>query len=283
MNHLRGRLRISGYEVLEYLGSGARSTIWRVRKRRTNRFFALKRVFKQNGDDDRFFDQAENEFEVAAKFDHPAIRKYYNLRRVRKWFKVQELHLMMELCHGSSCQGDRPTDMVRIAEIFLVVAQALAYMHSRGFVHADIKPNNIIVSDDGVVKIIDFGQSCRIGMVKERIQGTPDFIAPEQVLRRPLDGRTDVFNFGATLYWTLTGRAIPTLLPKAGAGIQLLNDMRVTPPEELNPGVPPSLSRLALDCVETKSARRPQSAKDVITRLDLIVHTLTRNERRNKP
>ena len=63
----------------------------------------------------------------------------------------------------------------------------------------------------GEVKVIDFGQSCRIGTVKERIQGTPDYIAPEQVARRPITSQTDVFNLGATLYWALTGQDIPTL------------------------------------------------------------------------
>lgn len=277
MSNARARLQIPGYEVLEFLGSGARSTIWRLRERKTGRFFALKRVVKHTGDDNRFFDQAVNEFEVAAKFDHSALRKCYRLRKVRSLLKVRELHLLMELCPGGSCQSNRPTDVLQTAKIFLAVADALAHIHSRWFVHADIKPNNIIVGDDGTVKVIDFGQSCPVGTVKERIQGTPDFIAPEQVYRRPLDGRTDVFNFGASLYWTLTGRAIPTILPNQATGVHLLNDLHVTPPEELNPLVPAPLSRLVLDCIEMLPSRRPQSAKDVLVRLDLIVHALSRN------
>lgn len=277
MSNSLARLRVPGFEVLEYLGSGARSTIWRLRDTKTGKFCALKRVFRNAGDDDRYFNQANNEFQVAANLDHPAIRKYYRIRKVRSMLKLQELHLFMELCPGSSCQNDRPTDIRQTTRIFLAVAEALMHMHSRWFVHADIKPNNIIAADDGTVKIIDFGQSCPIGTVKERIQGTPDFIAPEQVYRRPLDGRTDVFNFGAAMYWTLTGRAIPTILPKKSAGIQLLDHMHVKPPEELNEDVPTSLSRLVLDCIEPNPTRRPQSAKDVFVRLDLLAHTFNRN------
>jgi len=273
----RTRLQIPGFQLMECLGSGARSTIWRVREQSRNRYYAFKRVYKQPGDDDRYFDQAINEFRVARHFDHPTVRKYYRLRRRRRWLHTLELRLLMELCEGNTCQARRATDVGKVVAIFLKVADGLIHIHARGHVHADIKPKNIVVADDGTVKIIDFGQSCPIGTVKERIQGTPDFIAPEQVRRRPLDPRTDVFNLGASLYWTLTGQAIPTILPKADKSVQLVNDMVVTPPQELNADVPPGLSRLVMDCIEFKPSRRPQRMTDVAGRLDLVAHTLGRN------
>ena len=268
------RLHVNGYQVMDYLGRGARSTIWRVRERTRNRFYALKRVYRQPGDDDRFFNQAVNEFEIARRFDHPGLRKYYRLRRVRRWFATHELHLFMELCEGQTCQARRPEEITRAATIFLEAARALTHVHRCGYVHGDIKPNNIIIADDGTVKIIDFGQSCPIGTVKDRIQGTPDFIAPEQVHRRPLDARTDVFNFGAALYWTLTAKAIPTVLPKNGNTVQLVSDLAVTPPDELNSNVPPAMNRLVLDCIEFTPTRRPQTMSEVAARLDLIAPTL---------
>lgn len=270
------RLEVPGYQVVEYLGSGARSTIWRVRDRRANRVRALKRVTKQPGDDNRFLAQAINEYNVSSRFDHPISRKCYSMRRVRRWFRLEELHLLMELCEGTSCQANRPIGLAKVVTIFCAVAEGLAHVHARGFIHADIKPNNIIVAEDGTVKIIDFGQSCPIGTVKERIQGTPDFIAPEQVHCRPLDVRTDVFNFGATLYWTVTGQPIPTVLPRRSDGIQLVTDMQVVPPAELNPEVSPGLARLVLDCIEPELSRRLGSMRDVIARLDLVAHTLDR-------
>jgi serine/threonine-protein kinase len=123
------------------------------------------------------------------------------------------------------------------------------------------------------VKIIDLGQSCPIGTVKQRIQATPDFIAPEQVYRRPLDARTDVFNLAAALYWTLTGQAIPTVLPKKG-GVQFVTDLAIVPPDEMNSQVPLPLSRLVTDCIRINPAHRPASMNDVVSRLDLIAHTL---------
>ncbi|MEI7837783.1 MAG: protein kinase, partial [Planctomycetota bacterium] len=150
------------------------------------------------------------------------------------------------------------------------------YMNREGFVHADMKPNNVVVAQGGEVKVIDFGQSCRIGTVKDRIQGTPDFIAPEQVHRRPLDARTDVYNFGATLYWTLTGRAVPSLLPNEDSVLPS-SQPAVLPPDKLNEKIPPSLTKLILDCIEIHPARRPSSMNEVVSRLEMIEHTLLRN------
>lgn len=277
------RLEVPGHQVVEYLGSGARSTIWRIRERETGKYFALKRVFKQPGDDGRFLEQAENEFVVAGQFSHPAIRRYYKLRRVRHWLALQELHLYMELCEGNSCQAKRPTEILETIRVFIAVGEALSYMHASGYVHADMKPNNIIVANDGTVKIIDFGQSCRIGTIKERIQGTPDFIAPEQVRLKPLDGRTDVFNFGASLYWVLTGKPIPTILPKDTDSIQLVSDIRVPSPETINEKVPPQLASLVMDCVAMHPQARPEKLKDVITRMDLIRISLRGPEPGNAP
>jgi len=279
MNRPPTRLQVPGYQVMEYLGKGARSTIWRVRDHGGKQSLALKRVTKQPGDDDRYFQQAINEYEIARKFDHPSLRKCYRLRRVRRMLKVVELHLFMELCEGQSCQSKRPEDVAEVMRIFHRVADAVHHMHVRGYLHADIKPNNVIVARDGTVKLVDYGQGCPIGTIKERIQGTPDFIAPEQVYCRPLDARTDSFNFGAALYWTLTGHAIPTALPKTTTGVQLREEMRVVPPEERNPGVPAPLSRLVADCIETDPKRRPSSMKEIAGRLDLIAHSMARNGR----
>ncbi len=266
-------VEVPGYQVVQFLGSGARSTIWQVRDRQTSQYFALKRVVKKHLADQRFLEQAINEYVVAGKLEHPVIRKIYRMRKVKEWLRLREIHLVMELCGGTTVQASRPTSIPQIMAIFREVASALAYMNGRGFIHADMKPNNILVADDGTVKIIDLGQSCPLGTTKQRIQGTPDFIAPEQVYRRPLDGRTDVFNFAAALYWTLTGQAIPTILPKRG-GMQLVSDLGVIPPQELNGEVPLPLSRLVTDCVRINPAQRPASMNDVISRLDLIAHTL---------
>jgi len=152
-------------------------------------------------------------------------------------------------------------------------------MHVAGFAHADIKPNNILLGKDGGVKIIDFGQSCPLGTAKKRLQGTPDYIAPEQVLRQKIDQRTDVFNLGATMYWVLTGKYFKTMIQNAPTGAKRIhieakrgND----PPHELNPAIPVALSRLVIDCCENSPDRRPRDMKEYLARLDLIRHLVER-------
>jgi len=265
-------LDVPGYQVVQYLGSGARSTIWQIRDSHSNDLFVLKRVVKHTPSDMRFLDQAINEYDVGCHLEHSNIRRVISLRRVKHWMALREVHLIMEFCEGATIQDQPPRSVLHAAVIFCQVASAMAYMNSRGYVHADMKPNNIVVGPTGLAKIIDLGQSCPIGTVKPRIQGTPDFIAPEQVRRGPLDARTDVFNFGATLYWTLTGKPIVTAMPKKKG--MLIADMVVQPPEELNPRTPRALSLLVMDCIETRPSRRPASMSDVSSRLALITHAL---------
>ena len=263
-------LVLPGYQVMQYLGSGAKSTIWSIRELRTGTLCVLKRVVRQHPSDDRFLAQAENEHAVASQLNHPSIRKCRQIIRCRRWLRVREIRLILEYCPGLSVQQERPVDLPKVLDIFIHVADALNYMHRSGFLHTDMKPNNIIVAPDGLVKVIDLGHSCQVGAVKDRIQGTPDFIAPEQVHRRPLDARTDVFNFGASLYWTLTGQAINTVIPKRSDSILLKSELDLKPVTELNPQAPPALASLVADCVAFNPAQRPVSMQPVQTKLEMI-------------
>jgi len=273
-------LSVPGYRVLKHLGNGARSTIWQARNNETGDLIALKRVLKQGSQDQRFLDQASNEFTVAGHLDHPVVRKVFRLRRIRKFIRVCELHLYMELCEGRTVQERRPTEMADVMHIFTQVAEGVAHMNRSGFVHADLKPNNILVDDDRTVKLIDLGQSCPVGTTKQRIQGTPDYIAPEQVGRKPLDARTDVFNFGATLYWVLVGKPISTALPKNGE-VTLRSDTAIAPPDQKNEKVPPALSKLVMDCIELLPSRRPSNMDEVISRLELVNRAMQKKARAN--
>ena len=266
------------YEVLERLGEGARSTIYRVRDPETNQFYALKHVIRTDPKDIRFIEQMENEFEISKQFTHPNLRRSYDLKISKSLLlKVNEAFLLMELVDGKPLDVRLPSDMMQIVDTFIGAASGLKAMHQMGYVHCDIKPNNILRNETGVVKIIDFGQSCRIGTVKERIQGTPDYIAPEQVARRPVGIQTDVFNLGATLYWAVTGRHIPTLytVNKKGENSFLL-DTRIDTPQDLNPKVPTALSNLVIECISTKPTKRPADMDEVITRLELGKHILNK-------
>jgi serine/threonine-protein kinase len=228
--------------------------------------------------DIRFIEQMETEYEISRQFTHRNLRRCYELKLVKTLLlKVSEAFLIMELFDGRPLDVAPPTNVMQILDIFIQAAQGLKVMHQMGYIHCDLKPNNILRNEAGDVKIIDFGQSCAIGTVKERIQGTPDFIAPEQVSRRPVSVQTDVFNLGATLYWCCTGRHIPTLytVNKKGENSFLL-DTRIDTPQDLNPKVPTAVSNLIIEMVSTRVQKRPSDMEEVITRLELGKHILNK-------
>ncbi len=264
------------YDVLEHLGDGARSKIYLVSDPGTGRKFALKHVVRSVPKDIRFIEQMEAEFEISRRFNHPNLRKSYELKISKTiLLKVTEAFLLMELVQGRPLDVRLPRSMLEVVDTFIQAAMGLKAMHSMGYVHCDIKPNNILRDDKGNVKVIDFGQSCKVGTVKERIQGTPDYISPEQVARRPVSVQTDVFNLGATLYWALTGKAIPTLytVNKKGENSFLL-DATIDTPQQLNPNVPPALSNLIAEAISTNPKKRPSDMDEVLTRLELGKHIL---------
>jgi len=275
---------IPDFDVISCLGYGARSTIYAVSDKKSKQVYALKRVIRNSADDDRFIEQAETEFAIASQFDHPALRKAHRLIKRRKMLKLTELFLLMDLVDGQSLDITRPSSLSALLKIFSQVAQGLGAMHKLGYVHADIKPNNLLVNDKFDVKIIDFGQSCQIGTIKQRIQGTPDYIAPEQVGRGPLTPATDVFNLGASLYWCVTDRHIPTLIPKKNKDGTLApaSDRELVPPHEINTRCPPPLSRLIMDCVQNRPSQRPRDMQSVHSRLELAL-SVSRSQNESAP
>jgi len=188
-------------------------------------------------------------------------------------FRVKEMLLSMEYFEGKNLEDCSTLSLGDVLLVFRMVASGLNAMHKAGFVHCDIKPHNILMNKSGSIKIIDLGQSCKIGTIKTRIQGTPDYIAPEQVKRKPLGPKTDVFNLGATMYWALTGKHAPTLIPKKNKfGLPVTEVRRA--PHELKKKLPMGISKLVMDCIENDPALRPRNMVTVISRLDLMVHSI---------
>lgn len=266
-------LDIGGYTILKRIGTGARSTIYLASSEEEEIKVALKRVIFERPEDSRVFEQVENEYKVAQRIDHPYVRKCFELRKIRSLFRVKQMLLTMEYFDGKNLEDCSTLSLGDVLLVFRMVATGLNAMHQQGFVHCDMKPNNILLNKPGSIKIIDLGQSCRIGTVKPRIQGTPDYIAPEQVKRKPMGPKTDIFNLGATMYWALTGKHAPTLIPKKNKfGLPVTESRRA--PHEHKKQIPAGISKLVMDCIENDPAQRPRNMMMVISRLDLMVHSI---------
>jgi len=269
----RDILDVGGFTIIRRIGTGARSTIYLASDEENDMRVALKRVIFERPEDSRVFEQVETEYKVARHIDHPYVRKCYELRKVRSMFRVKEMLLSMEYFDGKNLEDGPALSLGDVLLVFRMVASGLNAMHQHGFVHCDMKPNNILINKSGSIKIIDLGQSCKIGTIKTRIQGTPDYIAPEQVKRRPLSPKTDIFNLGATMYWALTGKHAPTLIPKKNKfGLPVTAPRRA--PHELKKQIPTGISKLVMDCIEDDPAQRPPNMMTVVSRLDLMVHSI---------
>jgi serine/threonine-protein kinase len=166
-------------------------------------------------------------------------------------------------------------------DVFLQVARGLQHMHERGFVHADMKPLNILVTDDGVAKVIDLGQACKIGTVKDRVQGTPGFLAPEQALRQEITAQTDVFNFGATMWWVLLRGHAPVARHADGEA-RGARGVEGKSPRQLDPAIPEELSVLVMRCLEEKPYQRVKLGW-VIKKLEEVARSLAPGAPAKKP
>ncbi len=261
------------YRVVGPLGTGAGSTILQIADRaRGGKRFALKVVKWQDSDDDPYIAQAQTEYEAAKKLNHPAIARIYDCRVRRSLlFRVTSVELLMEFVDGKTLDEIEGPTLGTLVLIFNQVADALVHMHRRGVYHGDLKPSNIMVSKDGPVKLIDFGTAWLKGEEKNRIQGTPQYMAPEQVTEKVVDERTDLYNFGATMYRMFTGRyANPGSAPRTGDNLKI----KLVPPSQLNPKVPGPLNDLILACLQTSPDRRPAGMSAVHEKLSEVAKYL---------
>ncbi len=266
-------LNVGGYSIIKRLGTGARSTIYLAKDEQNKKQIALKRVIMEKPEDARVFEQVETEYKVAQKIDHLYVRKCLKLKKIRRLLQVKELLLAMELFDGTSLEEGPALSLVDVLLVFRMVASGLNAMHQQGYVHCDIKPNNILMSKSGTIKIIDLGQSCKIGTTKQRIQGTPDYIAPEQVQRKPLGPKTDIFNLGATMYWALTGNNVPTMIPrKDNLGLSIQKECK--PPHKVRKQLPIEVSELVMKCIQNDPTERPSNMMGVVSELDGLVHDI---------
>jgi eukaryotic-like serine/threonine-protein kinase len=261
------------YRVVGPLGTGAGSTILQVADRtRGGKRFALKVVKRQDADDDIYIDQAKTEYEVAQKLKHPAIVEIYDCRLKKSWFRLAGVELLMEYVEGRTLEellageGRRP-GMGELVVIFLQIASALVLMHRRGVYHGDLKPGNIMLTKDGKVKLIDLGTAWIRGRDKNRIQGTPQYIAPETLTDKVVDAKTDIYNFGATMYRMFTGRYANQGQAKAG---EVNKSSRLAPPSQIDQKIPGALNVLILACLETSPDKRPPGMFEIKGQLEAV-------------
>ncbi|MGE3805689.1 MAG: serine/threonine protein kinase [Gemmataceae bacterium] len=270
---------IGKFQILGTLGQGAHSTILHVRRSADSKQYALKVVPINSKDDHKFLDQARHEFEVAQRLDHPHLIKIHALEEQRDWlFRVKKVHLLVDYVNGKTMDQFQRVKLPHLVQIFARVASGLAHMHRRRVLHADLKPNNILLSHTGDVKVIDYGLAWIKGENKDRVQGTPEYMAPEQARKKMVNEQTDIYNFGATMYRLVTLRLPPSPLPGKG-GLMLDGktwDAAIKPVTECCTGVPPALGMLIERCLSYTPSKRPERVSELLTALESLAQDLVR-------
>ena len=271
--------RIGRYEILETLGRGAMGVVYLARDPLIDREVALKTLRVDLADEmaDEFRTRFLREARAAGRLSHPGI---VTIHDVGEDTASGVVFIAMELIRGRDLKqlladGARfhPAEAARIAAD---VALALDYAHSMGVVHRDIKPANIILTQDGTAKITDFGvarlESSNL-TVEGQFIGTPNYMSPEQITGRLVDGRSDIFSLGVVLYALLTGAR-----PFAGETMHEVTrhivDEPCPIPSTVSSGLSPAFNPVVLRCLEKDPERRFQTAGQVGRVLDALARSL---------
>ena len=272
---------IGKFQVLAELGKGAHSTIYHIRRHSDSRQFALKVVPIDDKDDSKYRDQAQHEFRVGQMLDHTNLIKIHAFETQRDWFfRVRKAHLLIEYVNGKTIDQAIKLKLPWLVQAFAKIAAGLMHMHRRGVCHADLKPNNILLSKAGEIKIIDYGLAWVKGERKDRVQGTPEYMAPEQSKHTTVNDRTDIYNFGATMYRLTTLKLPPSTVAEPdspGMNAKLFRSL-LKPVTELAPNTPKRLADLIHRCLEYDPKNRPERVSDVLEELNAISEKLVQSD-----
>jgi serine/threonine protein kinase len=272
--------KIGKFQVIGTLGTGAHSTILHILRHADSKSYALKVVPIADKDELKYLEQARHEFEVAQKLDHPNLIKIYALETQSDWlFRTRKVHLLIEYVNGKTLDTFQRIPISQLVQIFQRVASGLVQMHRRKVYHADVKPNNVLLGHTGEVKLIDYGLAWIKGQNKQRLQGTPEYMAPETAKHHLINERTDIYNFGATMYRLVAWRHAPrTLDASGGAPVSARSyEKLLKPVHTCNAEAPPGLCDLIHHCLAFDANKRPERMSDVLGNLDHLVEKLVRS------
>lgn len=259
------------YEILEVIGSGGMSDVYKAKCHKLNRLVAVKVLKEEFSNDAGFVSKFKMEAQAAAGLSHPNIVNVYDV------IDEGSIHyIVMELIEGITLKSyilkRGKLEVKETVGIAIQVAQGIAAAHEQNIIHRDIKPQNMIISRDGKVKVADFGiaKAATAQTLSSAAMGSVHYISPEQARGGYSDARSDIYSLGITIYEMVTGR-----LPFEGDNtvtIALAHlEEPITRPSIYNPNIPQCLENIILKCTEKKPERRYYNVSEVISDLRKVL------------
>lgn len=268
MNNMIGKMLDNRYELLEVIGSGGMAIVYKAKCHRLNRLVAVKVLKSDLAEDADFRRRFRDESQAVAMLSHPNIVSVYDVSRGETEYIVMELIDGITLKQYMEKRGQ--LNWREALHFITQIMKALAHAHSRGIIHRDIKPQNIMVLRDGSVKVADFGIACLANSANTLTQealGSVHYMSPEQARGDRTDARSDIYSAGVVLYEMLTGR-----LPFEGdsavsVAIQHLSSVPLSP-REINPDVPEALELICMKAMASELEKRYASADEMLADLE---------------
>ncbi len=228
--------------------------------------YALKVVKRESADDDVYVELAKAHYSASQKLSHPTLLKYFDFRPKRSWFKVTGAELLMEFVAGKPIDQLPKLGVAHLALIFRQAATGLNHLHRRNMRHGDLRPDHILLTKTGEVKVIGFGLNLLPPVALEKFAFSKAYQAPEQHKAKIVSDRADVYSFGAIMYKTVTGHS-----PNSGGRGRGDLEQKLPEPSRVNPAVTAPFNELILACLNTHAPKRPDSIYDVQLKLDAVV------------
>lgn len=266
------RLLSGRYELLEKIGDGGMAVVYKAKDKLLNRFIAVKILRPEFTKDAAFVENFKRESQAAAGLSHPNVVGVYDVGR-----EGNINYIVMELIEGKTLneiiKEEAPMDYRKVIDITKQVASALKVAHKNKIIHRDVKPHNIMVTNEGVVKLADFGIAKAVNdatlSTGSKIIGSVHYFSPEQARGNYVDERSDIYSLGIVMYEMLTGTVPFDGDNPVTVALKHINE-EVRPPSEIVSGIPPALERCVLKATSKYQTNRYSSAEELIEELDNI-------------
>jgi serine/threonine-protein kinase len=252
------------YEIQSKIGAGGMSDVYKANDRKLNRQVSIKILKRDYAEDQSFVTKFRNEAKAAASLNHPNIVNVYDVGEGDGIY-----YIVMEHIDGITLKKyieyKKKLNIRESIEIAMQVARGLEAAHSKKIIHRDIKPQNIMISRDGKVKVTDFGiaRAASAQTISSNAMGSVHYISPEQAKGGYCDERSDIYSLGITLYEMLTGKVPFEGESTVAVALQHIQG-EIIPPRKVDPMIPVSLEKIILKCTQKRPDRRYSNVTELI-------------------